>query len=119
MDGYREIKNNLKKHLLIGASLGIAWIVFFLNAGTMLSPFAIILEGIVFACVPFGWYALTSISPKMFLCLPIVGWLIYFFIKLCVSIVIGWVAAPIQIRKQIQSLKNIEALEQQRQQIPF
>lgn len=36
----------------------------------------------------------------------IVGWLIYFFIKLCISIVIGWVAAPIQIYTETQNLKK-------------
>lgn len=119
MDGYRDIKSDLNKRVIVGIALGIAWIVLFLSAETMLSPFAIILEGIVFACVPFGWRALTSITPKMFVWLPLVGWLIYFFIKLCISIIIGWVAAPIQISKELQNLKKIEALERKRNEITF
>ena len=116
-EGYQEIRQSLQKRLIIGAALGIAWIIFFLNAGTALSPLAIILEGIGFACVPFGWHALNSITPKMFLWLPLVGWLLYFFLKLCISIVVGWVAAPVQISKDTQVLRKIEAIERQREEL--
>ncbi len=115
--GYDEIKSDDRKRMIIGIGLCIAWIVFFLSMDTALSSFAIILEGIAFGCVPFGWHALTSITPKAFVWLPILGWLLYFFIKLCISCCIGWVCAPYQLYKNAQTLHKIEELERQREEI--
>lgn len=53
---------------------------------------------IVFAvCTYFGWKALNFITPNIFLVMPLVGWLFYFFIKGIVSFFIGCIVAPFQI----------------------
>lgn len=113
--GYQEIRQTLKKRLSIGIALGIAWIIFFLNAGTMLSPLVIILEGIGFACVPFGWCAMDRILPKKMPRLPIIGRLVYLLLKLVISVLAGLVAAPVQIYKDTQVLRKVEAIERQRE----
>lgn len=51
----------------------------------------------LFAGVPFGWAALTAITPNIFLFMPIVGWVIYFAVKVVISLFIGWIALPIKI----------------------
>lgn len=113
--GCQEIRQGLRKRLIIGIALGIAWIIFFLNAGTMLSPLVIILEGIGFACVPFGWCAMDRILPKTMPRLPFIGQMVYLLLKLVISVLVGLVAAPVQIYKDMQVLRKVEAIESQRE----
>ncbi len=58
--------------------------------------------GLLFAGVPFGWMALSAITPNIFLFMPVVGWLIYFAIKFLIAYLIGWIALPIKIYKWIR-----------------
>lgn len=51
--------------------------------------------GILLAGIPYGWSLLTRITPAMFIWMPLIGWVIYFFIKLFLSYAIGIVALPI------------------------
>ena len=57
--------------------------------------------GYIFASIPFGWNALRAITPKIFLILPLMGWLFYFAIKLTLSCYVGLVAMPVYIVKAI------------------
>lgn len=50
----------------------------------------------------FGWKTLAAIQPSMFLFPPIVGWLLYFFIKGFLSLIVGIFAAPIQVARAIR-----------------
>ena len=74
---------------------------------------SIILEnpaGLMFAWVPFGWVALSAITPKIFLVMPVVGWVAYFAIKFVLSFLIGWIALPIKLYQWIRvftSAKNV------------
>ena len=111
---YQEYQKDLRKNILLGAFLGVAWIIFFLSADTALSPPVIILEGIGFSFVPFGWKALSAITPRLFLLMPIVGWFVYFVLKLCLSILIGWLAALVQIIGTTKILHQIEYTEKWR-----
>ncbi|ADV50575.1 hypothetical protein Celal_3309 [Cellulophaga algicola DSM 14237] len=57
-----------------------------------------------------GWKTLTGITPSVFLFLPIIGWLIYFGIKLWLSSMIGVFMLPIRTFKNVRrlyKLKNI------------
>lgn len=56
---------------------------------------------VIIACAFFGWKALNSIQPAMFLWMSWVGWLIYFSIKFFLSAVIGLFVAPFKIGKWI------------------
>lgn len=53
-------------------------------------------------CIPFGWAALNKIQPQIFLFLPVIGWLIYFSIKLVASAIVGLGALPYVIVKYIK-----------------
>ena len=81
--------------------------------------FSLIIYGIIYAasvagssevalvtaaiCAFFGWRALNRITPDMFLFLSCTGWIVYFFIKLCLSVAIGTFVAPYQLGKLISN----------------
>ena len=69
-----------------------------------------VIFGLFFAGIPWGWSALTRITPKVFLSMPIVGWVIYLAVKLMLSMVIGIFITPFkiyQVLKKIYELKNL------------
>jgi len=55
-----------------------------------------------------GWKVISFIQPKMFLFLPIIGWMFYFFFKFILSMIVGIVAMPIGIIRII--IKHIIAI---------
>lgn len=63
-----------------------------------------IFMGYLAAGIPWGWSMLTRITPNIFLCLPWIGWLIYVFIKLSISILIGMFVTPYKIYKTVKEL---------------
>ena len=56
-----------------------------------------IVFGYMIAGAFWGWKVITFIQPKMFLFLPIIGWVFYIFFKFILSIVVGIVAMPVGI----------------------
>lgn len=60
----------------------------------------------LFACAYFGWRALNSITPDIFLFMSIGGWAIYFLIKGLLSIIVGVFVAPFQIGIMISGYVN-------------
>lgn len=73
----------------------------------------------IFAGIPWGWSALSRITPNIFLILPLIGWVVYFFIKLFLSMFVGLVALPLRVLliikewQRAKSLKFTAALKQQ------
>ena len=61
----------------------------------------------VFSGIVPGWKTLTRITPAMFLFLPIIGWVIYFIVKLCLSVCIGLVMLPIRTVRNISKLVSL------------
>ena len=51
-----------------------------------------------------GWKALNRITPNIFLFLPIIGWVVYFVIKIFLSSVIGIFLLPIRLFLNIRKL---------------
>ena len=51
-----------------------------------------------------GWKALNRITPNVFLFLPIIGWVVYFVIKIFLSSVIGIFLLPIRLFLNIRKL---------------
>lgn len=68
--------------------------------------FGILFFGYVIASIPSGWKALSGITSKFFLILPVVGWLFYFGIKLGLSVIVGFVMLPVETVKAIRVLKR-------------
>lgn len=73
--------------------------------------FTRLLTGYFYAGIPWGWSILTKITPSMFLFMSWFGWLMYFLIKLILSMLIGMFVTPYKIYKTIKGLSNAKALE--------
>ena len=58
------------------------------------------------ACIPVGWEKLNKLTSRLFLFLPIVGWIIYFFLKLMLAVTVGFFTLPFDIFKQRKIIKN-------------
>ena len=56
---------------------------------------------VILACAIFGWQALNSIQPAMFIWMSWAGWIIYFCVKFILSAIIGLFVAPFKIGKLI------------------
>lgn len=58
-----------------------------------------------------GWKMLTRITPKVFLILPLIGWVIYFMVKFFIAVLIGWICLPIRLFKNMKTLKEAKKVE--------
>lgn len=109
-------KNGFKKFLCSSAGKAVMIIVGYLvillgfllcfhimssNPGENFFVFVIVAE-LIFAI--FGWRALNKITPRYFLILPIIGWIIFFFVKLLLSMLIGSFVAPFVVSKGIANI---------------
>ena len=54
--------------------------------------------------VYFGWKALTFITPRVFLIMPLVGWVAYFCIKGFLAVIVGVFVAPYYLAKKVTSI---------------
>lgn len=57
-----------------------------------------------------GWYTLNRITPQVFLFLPLIGWVIYFVVKMMIAIWVGLVMLPIRTFRNIRRLRQISAI---------
>ena len=74
---------------------------FLLILGALYSALAIV----------YGWKSLNSITPRVFLVLPLIGWLIYFYFKIMLSLIIGFFVAPIKLYQNIKRYKELKETE--------
>ena len=86
-------------------SIGLSLILMIIGIAVIQNPVGILLAGI-----PYGWATLTSITPSMFVWMPLVGWLIYFAVKLILAYIIGIVALPIKLYTWISELVKVKKL---------
>lgn len=67
--------------------------------------------GYVVAAIPQGWVALSKITPNIFLFLPIMGWVIYFMIKLTFAWPVGAVMLPVNVFRQCKALIETKRMQ--------
>lgn len=114
-------ESKIKKELLLTYGFGIifATITLFISPGDSDSSavYNFFLKSIVFFWMAFtfasiiaGWKTLNSLTSGYFLFLPIIGWVIYFGIKLILAITIGWVMLPIRSFKNFRRLKELKSI---------
>lgn len=96
-----SIKKEMTKNIAISVVLMIVGIIIIRN------PLGFMLAGI-----PYGWAVLNKITPSLFVWMPLVGWVIYFFIKTTISYFIGLVALPIKLFQWISELNKVKKFEQ-------
>jgi len=61
----------------------------------------------VFSGIIPGWKTLTRITPNIFLFLPIIGWVLFFIVKLALSLVVGLVMLPVRTVRNIARLVSL------------
>jgi hypothetical protein len=64
----------------------------------------------IFAGVVAGWKTLTAITPRMFLVLPIIGWVLYFALKLFLSFWVGLIMLPVRMIRNIYRLTRLQKI---------
>lgn len=94
------LQTDAGKYLIIG----ICYVVFYgaiyilQSFGTELGSILLIPGMIV------GWKMLSNIQPAMFVWMPIIGWIIYAFVKAFLATVVGLFVFPYYIGKKIYEM---------------
>lgn len=104
----RDVNRGYLKTIILSICTSLIGIYFVLGALVLGEVEGILVALMIMVCcagVPFGWATLTKITPNIFLILPLVGWVIYFYIKFIISFLIGWIVA---IPKCISMYKNFK-----------
>lgn len=70
-------------------------------------------SGVLLAGIPYGWALLNKMTSRFFMWLPIIGWLIYFLIKLVLSYFIGLIALPVKLIQWISKLSKANRIKKQ------
>ncbi|MXV39113.1 hypothetical protein GO491_10570 [Flavobacteriaceae bacterium Ap0902] len=115
-------KQSILKELIITLIAGGVLTIFYMFStqetsdveySTLQNIFTFIIVFYSGASIVAGWKTLTAITPNIFLFLPIIGWILFFMIKLFIASLIGWFMLPIRwIRKTLRwkELNKIEAI---------
>lgn len=96
----RTVKSEMIKNIAISIVLMIVGIVVIKNPA-----------GILLAGIPYGWSFLNKITPAMFVWMPLIGWVIYFVVKLLVAYFVGLIALPIKLFQWISEIVKVKQLE--------
>lgn len=64
----------------------------------------------IFAGIVAGWKTLTAITPRVFLVLPIIGWVLYFALKLFLSFWVGLIMLPVRMIRNIYRLTRSQKI---------
>lgn len=110
-------KSMIIKELLLTYGVGILLGVLFArwtNRGLSFHfIYAIVSYGIpiyIFSGMVAGWKTLTGITPRVFLFLPLIGWVFYFIIKLILSFFVGLVMLPVRTVRNITQLIYLQKI---------
>jgi hypothetical protein len=82
-----------------------------LDCATKLVPSALA-AFFVSAAIPYGWRGLSAFTPRVFVFVPILGLLLYYYFKLLLSIPVGMVLFPRELlrwRRQANEIKDKRA----------
>lgn len=90
---------NLIKDIILSIAMMIigGYMYFTIYANDGFNLFVLLFTILIFGGIPYGWSALNKITPNIFLIMPIIGWLIYFILKLVLAFCIGWLFFIIKI----------------------
>lgn len=70
-----------------------------------------LMTGYVLAGIPWGWSVLTMITPRVFLFMSVVGWLIYFVVKFSIAAFIGWIIMPFKLYQYVKRYIKAEKVK--------
>lgn len=97
----KKVKNEMTISILLSIVFMVVGIILIRNIG-----------GVLLAGIPYGWLLLNKLTSKFFLWLPVIGWLIYFIVKLVLSYFIGLIALPIKLVQWISQISKVKKLEE-------
>ena len=117
---YKSTKKSRITSLIVGLVLGVVLII----AGLItygFEEFYGILDflsfflggfwmGLMLANIHVGWKALSKFTSNFFAIFSIPGWALYFFLKFCAALFIGWAANPISILIYNSKIKRLTEL---------
>lgn len=95
-----EQKKQMIKCIVLGLVIGITFSIWMESAAYLM-----------FGWIPFGYTFLSKLTPKFFIVMPIVGWVIYFAVKILIAYFIGWLVLPFKMYKWIKEIRNAAAIE--------
>lgn len=101
----------------LGWMIGLPIIgILFMTSGPMgqmikQQPIMAVFYFYMFIAIVAGWNKLNKLTASYFLFLPLIGWVIYFVVKLYISAIVGLFIAPFRIYKNINRLKEINQIE--------
>ncbi|KAA6322448.1 hypothetical protein EZS27_028009 [termite gut metagenome] len=111
-------KGGIIKELLLTYGVGILLGVLFArwtNAGhsypIIYTIISYVIPIYIFSGIIPGWKTLTRITPAVFLFLPLIGWVLYFVIKFCLSICLGLIMLPIRTVRNIHRLITLQKIK--------
>ncbi|WP_411954005.1 hypothetical protein ACKXGF_12305 [Alkalibacillus sp. S2W] len=104
-----EERTNYFKNLALMGLLFVVGIMFAQTENTGL--FLTLFTAYMFAGIPWGWSVLSNITPNVFLFLPIVGWVIYFVLKVMISSFVGVFITPFKVMQAVKGIKETKSLE--------
>lgn|SRR5262249_39488357 len=85
------------------------------RAGTIPPPqtpfFMPVVLAWLFSGIPWGWNVLSKVTSRVFLILPVIGWLLYFSYKAAASMMIGWMVMPFKLKKAIVHFQQPQEAE--------
>lgn len=103
MNCAKEHVEKTKKEMIISIAISVVLMV----VGIVVTKHPL---GFLLAGIPYGWAWLNKITPNIFIWMPIVGWVIYFFIKLLLSYIVGMVALPVKLYQWIKEIVRVNKL---------
>lgn len=88
-------RTDSRKQLLVASALFVSGA--FLGFGMAPTFMTAIMAGLMLAGIPTGWRTLTNLTPRIFLWLPLMGWVLYFVFKFSAACVIGPFILPFKL----------------------
>lgn len=91
-----QLRQKQSKNIKVSVTIFICYMIFvvihcLLSKVFRLSSFLVnVFGGLLIAGIPYGWRKLNNTKLRVILILPILGWIIYFGIKIQVAYWIGW-----------------------------
>lgn len=74
--------------------------------------FMSLIGGYILAGVPWGWSSLSRLTADIFLFMPLIGWVFYFFIKFIISCFVGIFITPFKLYASIKGLIDVSKNKQ-------
>ncbi len=87
-----EYKSQIRTDMVISVlcfAAGIVFGIYNMDGTGIETILGVIVSGTMLGGLRYGWNLLTFLTPNIFLFMPLIGWVIYFLVKLILSLIIA------------------------------